>query len=449
MQKQLRHLALAAGLTVLASSVVPAANAAKPAADQQLLAAVQHADLNQAQQALAAGADANHLQPDGSSLLAWAVDSQYPAMVQLLLAKGADPNRHNPELPSFSPLLLACERGDIKIVAQLLAAGADVSASSETGIAPLALCAAHTDAATVAALLALGAQVDASDQAGQSALMHAAAAGNSAVVSQLLAKGADANRTTEAGSTPLMFALKSSTDEAALQLLASGADASYTAPDGTTMVQLAMYQQQYALAARFIEQGVDLNAYDRNGNQLLHAAIRAHQPELVQLLLAKGADANALTGKSKVTWRYEVNFTARPYLVYAQSPLLLAAQSGQVAVMRMLVDAGCDTRFTSDDGNNVVLASAQSNAASLAYALELQPDANVTNQLGQTPLHRLLSIGTDSGITNDDIAAMLRLLAKQGARTDIADHGGSTAAELGSREQYRSQADFLAVFSNN
>jgi uncharacterized protein len=225
-------------------------------------------------------------------------------------------------------------------------------------------------------------------------------------------------------------------------VLEAGGNPDYIAPDGTSVVQLAIYQKDYGFAARMIERGANLTAFDRNGNQLLHAAVLANQPSLVKLLLKKGADANALTGPSKVKLRFEVNFKTGDYEVPPKPPLLLAAESGLADVMRMLVDAGANTRFRTPDGTNIVLAAATSGKlAALALALQLEPDANTTTSDGQTPLHLLVGGGMGS-----ELGAMMKLLADKGARTDIRNRAGQTPADIAKDAQTDAKAAFESTF---
>ncbi len=385
-------------------------------------------------------ADPNQRLPDGSTLLAWAIESQNREIVRLLLARGAKANE--PGFPSVAPLIVACQYGDPAILEMLLDAGADVNAARPDGIAPLSLCAGNASAAILQRLITSGATVDKADENGQTPLMWAAAKGRVENIHLLLEHGAQVNRQTAKGFTPLFFALKSGIPEAPVVVLEAGGNADYVGPDGTSVVQLAMYQKDYAFAARMIERGANLTALDRNGNQLLHAAVLANQPSLVKLLLAKGADANALTSASKVTLRFEVNFTSAQFVAQPKSPLLLAAESGFADVMQTLVDAGANTKFRTPDGTNIVLAAAGSGKlAALELALQLEPDANVTTSDGQTPLHVLVANGA-----GNEIGSMMKLLADKGARLDIKDRAGHTPADVAKDAQTDAQLAFAATF---
>lgn len=439
-------LALSLTTATFALSLCAAIANAKPQSDQARLMQALHAgDVAKLQQALDDGANPNFALPDGSLPLAWAADSQSPELVIALLKAGAKPDAKT-SIENFSPLVSACQRGAPAIVAALLDAGANVKRTTATGISPLALCAGNSSPEIVARLLELGAPVDAVDETGQSPLMWAAAKGQVENIKPLVEAGADTNRLTKKGFSPLMFALMSSNPEAPLVLINAGSDIAYVAPDGTSMVQMAMYRQQYGVAELLINRGVDLNAYDRNGHRLLHAAVLAKQPQLVSLLLAKGANPNALTGTSKVVWRYEVNFTSRPYVTYPKSPLFLAVERGAPEIMNILVAAGADPSFRIDDGTNLVLAAATTDPVTLEQAFRLAPDMNVTNKRGQTPLLSLMNGASYLPITNPQLHELFKVLSKHGARIDIADGKGQTPADLAKTEEFRAKTEFADVF---
>lgn len=434
------HLRLAAALLALLPQLAPAATA-----DDALLDAVRGGDLAQARRLLAAHADPNRPLPDGSTLLAWAVEAQNRDMVQLLLARGARASGVGDA--GVAPLLVACEYGDATIIASLLDAGADARAARADGITALALCAGSAPAATLGRLIAAGAGVEQADARGQTPLMWAAARGRIDNLALLLQHGAQINRRTDKGFTPLFFALKSGVPAAPVAMLEAGGDAGYVAPDGTSAVQLAMYQKDYAFAARLIARGVQLEAVDRGGNRLLHAAILAGQPELVRLLLASGADPDATTGAATVKMRFESNFKSGDYAVPPKSPLQLAAEHGDATMMQMLIDAGAHPRTRASDGSTLAMAAAAGGKlAALQLALRVDPEPNAADHDGQTPLHVLLSTGTGAEGAGREAVAMMQLLADHGARIDLKNRDGHTAADLADAPQFPMKAAFDAIF---
>jgi hypothetical protein len=81
-------------------------------------------DLEAAKHAIAAGADLNHVLPPPVTSTPLLM-SGLPAMTELLLASGADPNK--PSLSSL-PLISAARGGELEIVKLLIKAGADIQA---------------------------------------------------------------------------------------------------------------------------------------------------------------------------------------------------------------------------------------------------------------------------------------------------------------------------------
>lgn len=387
-------------------------------------------------------ADPDQLLPDGSTPLSWAVETQDPQMVRLLLGARARPDAATNA--AAAPLLLACEHGNAGILELLLDAGADVKRASSEGVAPLALCAGNAPAAILERLLAGGADVDKADQRGQTALMWAAAKGRLDNLRVLLAKGASVNRASANGFTPLFFALKSGQPEVAAAVAEAGGDTSHVGPEGTTAVQLAMYQKDYAFAARMIEAGADLAAFDRNGNALLHAAVLAGRPELVKLLLARGANPDTPSAPPRVEWRYEANFRSGDYKVPSKPPLLLAAEGGSAEIMDLLANAGADAAFRTEDGATILHAAvAGGHAAAVAAALRANPDPNVVDDNGRTPLHLLLQNRDDPPAEGGQI---MRLLAGKGARTDLPNKRGQTAAQMLERAPESVKMAYAAAF---
>ncbi|MEJ2409931.1 MAG: ankyrin repeat domain-containing protein [Novosphingobium sp.] len=390
-----------------------------------LARAIRADDIASTAAVLEAGTSVNAALAYSESPLARAIETQDPALVTTLLRHGAKPDIA--DALDLTPLALACERGNGAIVDALLDARANVRKTGPDGTSPLAVCARFAPGATVTRMLAMGAKADAADARGQTPLMWAASSGNLDAMAALLKAGARVNRVTPGRFTPLAFAIKSGVPEAAKLLLDAGADASWRGPENTSAVQLAMYQTNWGAAALLVKHGAaDLSAHDRNGYQLLHVAAAGGDARLVALLLTEGADPNGLTGPSKIKWVTEANFGMPPPPVPPTPPLLIAAQNGQTGVMKQLAEAGANTAFVAENGTNVVLAAAHSRSPeALNYALGLAPDANVADANGMTPLHLLLYGGW-----HPQLEAMLRVLAEHGARTDIPNKSGKTAAQV-------------------
>ncbi len=229
----------------------------RAAASAPIAQAVRAGDVPAARELLRRHVDLNEPLPDGSTLLAWAVESQSGEMVRLLLDHGAKANGVGDV--SVAPLFIACQYGDPVILGALLDKHADVRVTRPDGITPLSVCAGNAPAGILERMIRAGAAVDVADNAGQTPLMWAAALGRIDNIRLLVAQGAKVNGKSAKGFTPLFFSLKSHVAEAPIALLNLGADAGYVAPDGTSSVQLAMYQKDYAFAEQMISRGANLS----------------------------------------------------------------------------------------------------------------------------------------------------------------------------------------------
>jgi ankyrin repeat protein len=159
-------------------------------------------------------------------------------------------------------------------------------------------------------------------------------------------------------------------------------------------------------------------------------------------MLSKGADANALTGPSRITWVTEANFGFPPPPVPPTPPLFLAAANGHAEAMQALLAAGADPHFVAANGSNLIMAAAKGrSAAALELALSLTPDPNHADSKGETALHILAG-----GTASPDLAAMLQAMAAHGARADIPDAKGYTAAHFAVNGRSEVKALFVALF---
>ena len=390
------------------------------------------------------GADVNAAQADGMTALHWAAYHDDRRTAALLIDAGASAKAAN--VYGVTPLSLACTNGSAEVVEILLKAGADPNAVRRGGETALMTAARTGKPGPVKALLARDADVNAKDRNGQSALMWAAAEGHADVVTTLLAAKADFKTPTPSGFTALLFAAREGRLEVARVLLKAGADVNEAvrskkaAPrgpqPGTSALHLAVENGHFELAVALVKAGADPND-QRCGYAPLHMISWVRKPnrgdsedgdpppvgsgkltslEFVKQLAALKADVN-LAQKRGAPGRGILGRTGA-------TPLIAAASTSDVPLVRMLLDLGADPKIANGDGTAPLLAAAgvgigapEEAAGSEPEALEvvgiflkLGADVNVVNKHGENAMH---------GAAYRNHPRIVHLLADKGAKIDV------------------------------
>ena len=405
---------------------------------------------------------------DGTTALHWAARTDDLETVRRLLRAGVNVNAVNRY--GVSPLALAATNGNPSVVAALLNGGADATAALPEGETVLMTAARTGNPDVVRQLVERGAPVDARENwLGETALMWAAAQNQAAAVRVLLEHGAKpdlASKLTEykrpiggqtilprGGFTALMFAAREGAVDAARALAAGGANLNLGDRDGLTALILAVINAHYDLASALLERGANPDEADSTGMTPLYAAVDMNtlqffhgrptarpsgaldSVDMIKALLARGAKPD-LALKTPVLQRH--NNTPNQNLGEGTTPLMRAAKSGDVAVMRLLLAAGADPVLTQKNQNTLLILAAgfgrkfNQNADSQEYergteeellaavklSVELGLDVNAANAQGDTAMH--VAAGE----------SIVRFLAQHGARLDIANKQGRTPLDV-------------------
>jgi ankyrin repeat protein len=300
---------------------------------------------------IAARADVNAAQQDGSTALHW-----------------------------------AAYHGDVANAAALLAARANPAAVTETGVTPLSLACESGNAAIVRALLEAGADPDQSLKNGETPLMMAARTGSVAILELLLARGAKIEaRETLRGTTPLMWAVANSNTDAARFLIAKGAD--IKARSATATPGRAPY-----LAPPSRERILEFITGTGQGGIALEDASKdeAGRAAAKQLLQKEIVIAKQTISKFETPAEY-LRRGNRQWGGLA--PLHFAAREGDLESAKVLLEAGADVNQTSEFGWSALLIATHNRYYRLGeYLLQKGADPNIANEGGWNPLY----IATDN-----------------------------------------------------
>lgn len=445
------------GLAVLLMLLGTRLDAADPKGGA-LLDAAKQGNQTAVQALIRQGADVNTADVDGMTPLHWAAQADDLRTAALLIAGGANVNavtRHG-----IAPLWLAALNGSPAMAEALLKAGGNAKATFGDGQTILMTAARTGNPDVVRAVVKYDADVDAKEGVfGETALMMAAAQNHAEAVRVLLEHGAAINlrssvisldmsmrRYDGGGFTALLFAAREGALDAARVLADAGADLDAADKDGFTTMIFAIMNGHYDVAAMLLEKGADPNAVDASGRGALYAAVdqntfewssmrpaalpsgRLTAVDLVKKLLAAGADPNARLTKKVIPAKHFAD--GNPNLAKGATPFLKAASTGDVELMRILLDAGANPYLTNDVGSNALMVAAglewrdvlnnisEANAIeAIRLCMSRGLDVNAFNRLGQTAMHGAAMRGGD---------AIVKFLVSQGARVDIRDKKGRT-----------------------
>jgi ankyrin repeat protein len=320
---------------------------------------------------LAAKADVDHRNADGSTPLQWAVYKGDVAEVRRLLDAGADPNLANEY--GASPMSLAADVANTEVLSRLLDAGADADSPNQDGQTALMAVARTGNVAAAKVLLEHRATIDARESfGGQTALMWASARRHPEMIELLLEHGAsiDARSTPReyqrhvtaegrpksldsGGFTSLLYAARENCIACVDMLLSHGADIDLPDPDGVSPLLLAIMNANWDLAKRLIEAGADVDQWDIYGEAPLYTAIGQRQRidgghasidepnqtkgiDIVRLLLAQHANPNMQLFFKPANVRGGTTSTR------GATPLIRAAANDDKEVVKLLLENGAD-----------------------------------------------------------------------------------------------------------
>jgi ankyrin repeat protein len=443
--------------------------------DLRLVDAVKRQDKDAVRTLLQSQLDVNATQGGGATALHWAAHWDDLETANRLLTAGANVNAFT-DL-GVTPLYLASEIGSASMAETLLAAGANPNLTAETGVSPLMLAARAGASKTVHSLLSYGANINATQRSsGQTALMWAVAQGHPGVVQVLAAHGADMHarsRTSRqlvnkggvgdgdttfvdwinvGGSTALLFAARHGHVQSARILLDHAAHVDDTMADGNSALVVAAHSGHGAVAALLLERGANPNARGA-GYTVLHAAVLRGDLSLLKTSLAHGANPNAkLLGGTPFRRSGPDYFF--PASLAGATPLFLAANYGDVAMIHALANAGANEQETTHDGTtplmiaadsdrrrqavltyarpqDVVVANAREGLEAVSVLLELGANINVANKNGNTALH--IAAGAHS-------SQIVRLLAENGAALNQTNSRGQTPLTVATSRRRTSAA---------
>jgi ankyrin repeat protein len=369
----------------------------------------------------------------------------------------------------------------------LIQAGADPNAVLPEGETILMTASRTGSTAAIAVLLDNGANLNAREHwFGETALIWAASQNHAAAVQLLIERGAPVDVRSSLQKfpqrrsgqsvlplgdwTPLMYAARENALAAGRTLVKAGAGLDLVDPDGATALVLAIINAHYEFAAMLLEGGANPNVADAEaGMGPLYATVDMHRlavghgrpnpkpvglldgVQLARLLLERGADPNARLRKAIMQRQHTGGDAA---LAEGATPLMRAAKSGDVEMMRVLMAFGADPKFTMPNKTTALMYAAgfgwrngspaapsydqgseEEAVAAIRLLLEAGLDINATNDGGETALHLAVS-GRGS-------EAIVKALVESGANLEAQNKRGQTPVAIATSRNADALAQIL------
>ena len=242
------------------------------------------------------------------------------------------------------------------------------------------------------------------------------------------------------GLTPLVFAAREGGLEMARALVEGGADVNQQTEYGWTPLLVATNNRHYRLGAYLLEHGADPNIANKGGWTPLYLATDNRnieggdypvpRPDMdhleyIKLLLDRKADTNARVKENTLS---RTIFTMQWFFEPGATAFVRAAQSSDLALMKLLLEHGADPKAETGFGDTALTAaggigwvegvtyerSVKENLEAVRLLLDLGLDPNHANKDGRTAI-----MGAAHKGRND----VIQLLVDRGAKLDARDFG--------------------------
>jgi uncharacterized protein len=413
------------------------------------------------------GADPNEKLPLGRRPLMLAARSGHVDAVRALLDQGADPNAKE-DARGTTALMQAADQGHADVIALLIEHGADVAARSAPVVRDGRTAALGKSedprAAVRRQVIAILCDQESPDlsqlrelirESGEDAVLASADRQESVDGEPCNVKRDDlgfvltgggrnrGNREADSGElTPLVYAARTGSIDAARVLLEAGADVNQTTRYGWSPLLAATQNRNYRLGKFLIERGADVKLANKGGWTPLYLATDNRNLEggdyptptpdmdhleYIKLLLEEGADPDARMIESTET---RTVFTNQWLDEEGATAFLRASQSGDVELMRLLLEHGADPHIHTQLGVTPLAVAAgigwvegvtkewstEQTVEAVKMLLDLGIDPNYQADTGRVALH---------GAAHKGATEVVRLLVAAGARMDIRDFGNT------------------------
>ncbi|KAK3794644.1 hypothetical protein RRG08_003789 [Elysia crispata] len=255
----------------------------------------------------------------------------------------------------------ASEKGDVGILVELLAAGADTNEKSlNCEKRPLHICAEYGHLDALATLLNYGADIDQLDAHKRTAMHFASQQGHDSLIQWLIDHGAHADQIEMDGYSPLHVASCLGYEKVCKSLLTIGkAEVNLLSNDSWSSLHMAVSYGHLEIVKMLLSFGAYHSKKTAEGETALHMASAKGFTDMVQVLLDHGTHVESCNNHEATPMHYAV-FYGHIKVVYCllkagasinflhlpaiSCPVNLSAMRGDQDMMDLLRCAGCVVR---------------------------------------------------------------------------------------------------------
>ncbi len=400
--------------------------------DTALLRSLYNGHTDIAQRLVYSGANINAVNNYKHSPLYVALEKQNIALVDLFLTNGVKEGL----TPSYL-LRSAATKNETGVIA-MLKGGVNPNVANEKGNTPLIISASLGDLASVHDLLAYRADLNAYNKDGNTALIYAARYNHPQVIKMMLLPQTmqtplDVNAQNKAGETALYWGAAKGNVEVVKRLLAAGADPTIAAKNGLVPAAVAQKNGRTQVLEWFNK---DIREVENAIIEQDNAEILAKQKEDAEKNKKDDIFGAAAKGDQA---RVEELLLQDRYVLKTKNnkgltPLLVAVENGQTAMIDYLLTQGAALFEASGAGNALHIAISKKNLSLLKYLVE---KARKNGQLALMLEYKvspaqgvpaLTPLGWAARNCNRDI---YNYLVSIGAKQGLASQNYSPAALLG------------------
>jgi ankyrin repeat protein len=263
--------------------------------------------------------------------LTWAIMSRCIDIAVFLVRQGAE--NLWPDEDGNTPLCMAAEMGEARIVEALIQAGIDLDAPDGGGNRPLQSATRSGHVSIAKRLVQSGVDVNTTDSYGDRCIHLAAGDGDKTLCEMLFRAGAELNTPNGFGKTPLYLALEYGKEQVVSFLLENGVSVNTWDSNGDLPLCVASKNGHQHVVMRLVDLGAHIDAPNISGNLPLCLALDNGHGEIAQLMIHFGAVVNDTDAANR-------------------TPLYYASMHGHDTIVTCLIDSGVDVNARFADGHS-------------------------------------------------------------------------------------------------